>query len=670
MEPPEKHPSEELLSAYRDRELAPGERARLEAHLAQCQSCRRVLRNYERLAAALRSESVAAPARLDWELRERVVGRQSRGRLGFLPAAGSLIAAALVMVFAASLFNGAGPAPAANAFPVPNATSVALTTAVEIAYPAGVNKTAVESSVAIEPPVQVAKEWRGDTLVLRPKEPLKPNTTYSVIAPAVQNQQGLPLPALPPIAPQATQAPAPAVVTSFTTGPVAVAAAPSATPVEDAAPRGTPVAPAVVALSTRSATPAGAPGTGPSLAAAGGTALAARTPTPAATDSTPDRDLEWFLSRPDAAALALGAATSPARRLSLLEQAFAGGRLLARENENAVYALFADGEWSVFDVSRAPRVEEGTATPTPIPTRSVETATPTPAPLATGTLAPFTRRPSAEPQVAVSRGRFGQLLQEREDLRRDLGSAVAAERSGNGAMGQFANGTVLATDRRNVYVLYADGHWREFALVDSTPRSITAVSTPTPTPAAAAPTPAATAPAVPSTATPTPAGSWVDVRNDDVQCDLPVSRGFGLVHTYPLVKARIGCAEGPETSVALAEQAFESGRMLWHGDARAIYLLANDGTWRKQADTYVEGEPLSPESPPSGLLAPARGFGKAWRETPDARESLGWATATERGFPGASQAFANGVMLWSNAREIYVLYGNGTWEKYPDLFAE
>ena len=41
------------------------------------------------------------------------------------------------------------------------------------------------------------------------------------------------------------------------------------------------------------------------------------------------------------------------------------------------------------------------------------------------------------------------------------------------------------------------------------------------------------------------------------------------------------------------------------------------------------------ETPPAGLFEPTLGFGKVWREKPDVRAALGWATAEET--PGAGR---------------------------------
>jgi uncharacterized protein with LGFP repeats len=63
-----------------------------------------------------------------------------------------------------------------------------------------------------------------------------------------------------------------------------------------------------------------------------------------------------------------------------------------------------------------------------------------------------------------------------------------------------------------------------------------------------------------------------------------------------------------------------------------------------------------------------RGFGKVWREGTGVkvRERLGWATAPEKGAPGAYQQFEKGEMFWSGAvNKIWVLYGTVNFGGYP-----
>jgi hypothetical protein len=91
-----------------------------------------------------------------------------------------------------------------------------------------------------------------------------------------------------------------------------------------------------------------------------------------------------------------------------------------------------------------------------------------------------------------------------------------------------------------------------------------------------------------------------------------------------------------------AEQPFENGRMVWLEEVRGetfatqnqILVFYNDGNYEQYQDTWEEGQPESDPSivPPSGLYQPIRGFGKVWREIPDVRNKLGWATVPEQGF--------------------------------------
>ena len=62
-----KHESWRLLvSAYRDGELAPEDRARVEAHLAQCPECAQVLADYRRMGEALKQLPRREPSRDLW----------------------------------------------------------------------------------------------------------------------------------------------------------------------------------------------------------------------------------------------------------------------------------------------------------------------------------------------------------------------------------------------------------------------------------------------------------------------------------------------------------------------------------------------------------------------------------------------------------------------------
>ena len=98
-----------------------------------------------------------------------------------------------------------------------------------------------------------------------------------------------------------------------------------------------------------------------------------------------------------------------------------------------------------------------------------------------------------------------------------------------------------------------------------------------------------------------------------------------------------------------ATQAFEHGEMVWveRGDSTPGQIFAiitppyERPYWSLAIDSYVEGEPIgTDELPPPGKYAPVRGFGKLWRQNPELRQALGWATAPERAESGTTLRFS------------------------------
>jgi hypothetical protein len=166
-------------------------------------------------------------------------------------------------------------------------------------------------------------------------------------------------------------------------------------------------------------------------------------------------------------------------------------------------------------------------------------------------------------------------------------------------------------------------------------------------------------------------------------CQIPISDSFGrLWHSNAHVRLELGCPVTEAQTGAAAEQIFEHGLMYYWSGTDEIYVLVGAGTpgggqWFRLPNTWHEGEALAPLTPPPGLLAPERGFGKAWRESQMLQVYLGWARLREAGFAGASQRFQRGVMLYSgdingHPGRIYVLYDanadphSAYSETYPD----
>jgi hypothetical protein len=119
----------------------------------------------------------------------------------------------------------------------------------------------------------------------------------------------------------------------------------------------------------------------------------------------------------------------------------------------------------------------------------------------------------------------------------------------------------------------------------------------------------------------------------------------------------------PDSSQA-ADQSFEHGRMIWVQAQDSIYVIYNDGSWERYADTFEDGmvERNPAIVPPGGKLQPERGFGKIWREQPQVRERIGWALAPETPADVQLHPFERGSMIRLGVA-AYALLGEarGTW---------
>lgn len=92
-----------LVSSYRDGELSPEDRARVETHLADCPECARVLDDYRKIGEALRALPRREPSRELWfRVRAALPGRRPARSLWvrLLPVA----SAAVVLLVALTLF--------------------------------------------------------------------------------------------------------------------------------------------------------------------------------------------------------------------------------------------------------------------------------------------------------------------------------------------------------------------------------------------------------------------------------------------------------------------------------------------------------------------------------------------------------------------------------------
>ncbi|MCS6840416.1 MAG: serine/threonine protein kinase [Roseiflexus sp.] len=200
----------------------------------------------------------------------------------------------------------------------------------------------------------------------------------------------------------------------------------------------------------------------------------------------------------------------------------------------------------------------------------------------------------------------------------------------------------------------------------------TAIPTATPTPSVTPSpslTPTETATFTPS-ATPTP-----------TPCPIAPIRGFGEVwNKNASVARRLGCPTDIERGGdrTLIEQRFEGGSMTSFLPIGDIYVLI--GFTRGEWQRFPYPAPLPPDAPatptpPAGLQTPTNIFGIIWATNPGVRQNLGFALRPQSDqIEGAYQPFAGGVMIYSReglgrGKTIYVLYADGTFERYDDTFA-
>lgn len=128
----------------------------------------------------------------------------------------------------------------------------------------------------------------------------------------------------------------------------------------------------------------------------------------------------------------------------------------------------------------------------------------------------------------------------------------------------------------------------------------------------------------------------------------------------------MGCPGPTVYDRPAALQNFERGLMLWsdlgNGDRR-IYAYMMYNSYRRYNDTWQEGDPDTPNvSPPPGLYAPRRGFGKVWINDPTLRNEIGWAVEkAERAETATIQDFDKGTLVWIKSTDTVYVFGPTEW---------
>jgi hypothetical protein len=163
------------------------------------------------------------------------------------------------------------------------------------------------------------------------------------------------------------------------------------------------------------------------------------------------------------------------------------------------------------------------------------------------------------------------------------------------------------------------------------------------------------------------------------QLPYPVIARFAPVYAANEgIRARLNAPLGPGARVGGATLPFQRGWMLYRADTRTIYVLASEadggsipvGAALTFPDTWDESQPPGGGPGPGNLVEPSRGFGKVWREHPEVRERLGYATApSEQGQTLTLQDFGGGVVLdapeqggYGPRGLTYIVYTNGRYE--------
>lgn len=127
-----------------------------------------------------------------------------------------------------------------------------------------------------------------------------------------------------------------------------------------------------------------------------------------------------------------------------------------------------------------------------------------------------------------------------------------------------------------------------------------------------------------------------------IECSITPVMGFGRVWAnHAEVRNRLRCPLAEEYSVDGAEQHFQRGIVIWREDKEQVYVLYRSGRWETRPDPWDDCRCYQPLIPDLGWPSTGRWEGKV-----------------------SAQDFEGGTMLWTACGGIYVLYNDGTWQRY------
>ncbi|NIO70097.1 MAG: protein kinase, partial [Anaerolineae bacterium] len=156
---------------------------------------------------------------------------------------------------------------------------------------------------------------------------------------------------------------------------------------------------------------------------------------------------------------------------------------------------------------------------------------------------------------------------------------------------------------------------------------------------------------------------------------LDVVLGFGNIwHGRSDVQNHLGQPVTPQQGIPYAHQFFVTGGYLFERlDTHQIYVLYPTNEWEVYEDDWQDEEDVDDLTPPAGVYAPTKGFGKLWRGKSAVRSCLEWGSLPRTtGVDGAVQQFEQGLMLFNGleSKQIYTLYitpdNHYRWLMLPD----
>ena len=148
---------------------------------------------------------------------------------------------------------------------------------------------------------------------------------------------------------------------------------------------------------------------------------------------------------------------------------------------------------------------------------------------------------------------------------------------------------------------------------------------------------------------------------------IPVVGAFGNVYwSNEIVSSRLGAPLAAAASTTGVELDFQHGAMFSRSDTGQTYILESaSGVWSSVASS--SGSASSEPGPDPDTWIPGGSLGDLWSTESWIQSALGYALSPSGTvFDSRAQRFENGTMLLSSSGQVYVIYGNGTWELYPD----